>query len=423
VSVARRGWSIVAALAITETVSWGVLYYGFTAFLRPITEELGWSRGAMSAAFSLALLLQGATALVVGRWLDRHSPRVLMTAGSVAATIGVLLWSQVHRLGAFIALWAALGVVMATILYEPAFTVVTKWFRRRRRTALTAVTLVAGLASTIFLPLENALIEAYGWRRALVVLAVLLGAITIPLHALVLRAAPAGGVDGEDVAPATTGPAVPADPAGGADAAPAEHDVRQALHSPSFWFLAAAFVSSSFATSALAVHQVAMLTDHGHSPAFAAGATGALGAMQLPGRVLFGPLGRVTSRRVTTVVVFAALAGGVIILTLSQTVTAVWSFVVLYGAGRGMSTLLRATLVADLFGAAHYGAISGVLSACTTLAVAAGPLAAGVLFDVSGDYRRLLQVLLVLTVLATVFSAMVERRPTRRAASGLPSPS
>lgn len=416
----RRGWSIVAALAVTETVSWGVLYYGFTAFLRPITEELGWSRGSMSAAFSLALLMQGATAMLVGRWLDRHSPRVLMTVGSCAATAGVLVWSQVHRLWSFTLLWAGLGVVMATILYEPAFTVVTKWFRADRRKALTAVTLMAGLASTIFLPLENALIEAYGWRRALVVLAVVLGAITIPLHAVVLRAPPPGGVDGPVAEPATDDAVGVPTVAGSVSEDRTLHD---AVRSATFWFLAAAFVASSFVTSALAVHQVAMLIDDGHAPAFAAAATGALGAMQLPGRLLFAPIERVLSRRVTTVVVFASLACGVAILSVSQAVVAVWCFVALYGMGRGMSTLLRATLVADLFGAAHYGAISGVLSACTTVAVAAGPVTAGVLFDVTGNYERLLQVLLGLAVAATVFSALVERRPTPAVGAGLPSPS
>ncbi len=164
----RRAWGIVATLAVTETVSWGVLYYGFSVFLRPVSEALGWSRGSMSAAFSVALLLQGATAVLVGRWLDRHSPRLLMTVGSCLATVGVVLWSQVNTFAAFAVLWAAQGVVMATVLYEPAFIVVTKWFSAvDRRRALTAVTLVAGFASTIFLPLENALIERYGWRSAL----------------------------------------------------------------------------------------------------------------------------------------------------------------------------------------------------------------------------------------------------------------
>ena len=100
-----------------------------------------------------------------------------------------------HGLAAFYALWIAIGLVMATVLYEPAFTVVAKWFRdaETRRRALTAVTLVAALASFIFLPLSQALIDAHGWRDALVVLAVILAVVTIPLHAFVLRAP-----DGED---------------------------------------------------------------------------------------------------------------------------------------------------------------------------------------------------------------------------------
>ena len=169
-----------------------------------------------------------------------------------------------------------------------------------------------------------------------------------------------------------------------------------------------AFVAASFVTSALAIHQVALLADAGHPAAFAAGATGILGAMQVPGRLLFAPLERWLSRRTTTVVVFGALTAGVAILAVSTSTAAVWTFVVVYGMGRGMSTLLRATLVADLFGATHYGAIGGVLSACTTAATAAGPLAAGLLFDLSGNYDRLLVGLVVLAAVAAV-----DRKSTR----------
>lgn len=394
---------MVATLAVTETVSWGVLFYGFSVFLRPMSESLGWSRGSMSAAFSVALLAQGAAAMVVGRWLDRHSPRLLMTPGSCLATVGVVLWSRVSDFRAFALLWAALGVVMATVLYEPAFIVVTKWFTAAgRRKALTAVTLVAGFASTIFLPLENALIEAYGWRRALLVLAVVLGVVTIPLHALVLRPPPQQA-------------AVPAPRPSAGEPVGADHAVRDVLRGSTFWFLAAAFVASSFVTSGLAVHQVAMLIDSGHDPAFAAGATGILGAMQVPGRLLFAPLERWMSRRVVTVLVFALLAGGVALLSMRTTATAVWIFVVVYGMGRGMNTLLRATLVADLYGATHYGAISGVLSSCTTVATAAGPFAVGFMFDATDSYGTLLWWLLGVAVAATALAALVERSGYRPA--------
>ncbi len=399
-----RARATVATLAVTETVSWGVLYYGFTAFLQPISQDLGWSVGAISAAFSVALLCQGAAAMAVGRWLDGHSPRALMTTGSVLATVGVLAWSQVRQLGQFVVLWGVLGIVMATVLYEPAFTVITKWFVTGRRRALTAVTLVAGLASTIFLPLENHLIETYGWRRALVILAVILGGITIPLHAIVLRPPPR---------PVTgTEPLSPRDPGDVPDemvrVPGACSPVRLALRGAPFWYLTGAFVASSFTLSGLALHQIALLVGKGHSPAFAAAATGTLGAMQLPGRLLFAPLEARVSRRAMIVVVFGSMTAGVGLLSGAGHVIVVWVFVALYGMGRGMSTLLRATLVADLFGTSHYGTLSGILSACTTAATAAGPLVAGLLFDAAGNYTRVVVVLVILSGLATALAARVE---------------
>ena len=115
-----------------------------------------------------------------------------MTGGSVAGVLLVLAWSRVESLAAFYAVWVAIGVVMAMVLYEVAFTVLAKAFPEpgERRRAMTAMTLVAALASFIFLPLSQWLIDAYGWRDALVVLAVVLGVTTVPLHAVALRVPP-----------------------------------------------------------------------------------------------------------------------------------------------------------------------------------------------------------------------------------------
>ena len=155
-------------------------------------RELGFSAAELTGAFSLGLLVSGVAGIAVGRYLDRHGPRGLMTAGSVAGAALVLAWSQVEGLVAFYALWAALGLVMAAVLYEPAFTVLAKHFpvSAERRRAMTAMTLAGALASFIFLPLAQALIDARGWRDALVILALVLALVTVPLHALVLREAP-----------------------------------------------------------------------------------------------------------------------------------------------------------------------------------------------------------------------------------------
>src|SRR5438105_286236 len=89
------GWYIAVTLAVTETISWGIVYYSFSVFLTPMQADLKWSRAEITGGFSLALLVMGAMAFPVGAWVDRHGPRLLMTAGSITASLLVLAWSQV----------------------------------------------------------------------------------------------------------------------------------------------------------------------------------------------------------------------------------------------------------------------------------------------------------------------------------------
>jgi len=184
------GWVMLLALAGAQVVSWGILYYGFAVFLKPMGSDLGWSRAAMTGAFSLALACSGVAGLFVGRWVDRHGPRLLMTAGSCVAALLLLALSVVRSLPLFYLIWAALGVAMAATFYEPAFAAIATWFLRYRARALTIITFVSGFASVIFIPLISWLIRTQGWRAAFVTLAIILAATTIPLHALILRHRP-----------------------------------------------------------------------------------------------------------------------------------------------------------------------------------------------------------------------------------------
>jgi len=118
-SLRTRAWAIVAALSVTETVSWGILYYAFAVFLIPMQRELGFSTAELTGAFAVALLVSGVAGIAVGRHLDRHSPRKLMTLGSIAATGLVLAWSQVDGLIALYAIWGAIGLVMARSSMSP----------------------------------------------------------------------------------------------------------------------------------------------------------------------------------------------------------------------------------------------------------------------------------------------------------------
>jgi MFS family permease len=114
-----------------------------------------------------------------------------MTTGSVAATFLVAAWSQVHTVTQLYTVLTGIGICAAMVLYEPALAIVVSWFNPHRRDkAVLAVIVVAGFASTIFMPLTGMLADRYGWRTALLLLAVLHGAVTIPLHAIALRKPP-----------------------------------------------------------------------------------------------------------------------------------------------------------------------------------------------------------------------------------------
>ncbi len=397
------GWLLVLTLGATETVTWGVLYYSFTVFLPAMEADLGWSRGATSGAFSLALLVAGLAAIPVGRWLDARGARVLMTAGSAAGALLVLAWSRVATLTQFYVLWALIGLAMAAVLYEPAFAVVTTWFVRRRARALAITTLMAGFASTIFLPLTAWLIGAQGWRMALVTLAAILAATTILPHALLLRRRP------EDLGLRPDGDP-PGPPRPVARLGPRAISAGAALREPSFRWLVAAFCLNAVVVIAVQVHLVAYLQDRGASRTFAASAAGLIGATQVLGRLLLGALGEQVPLRPSAAAALGVQPAALIALLLVPGTFGLATFIVLFGAANGARTLIRPAYVAHLYGSARYATVAGVLASFVVVAQALAPVAAGVAYDALGRYEPLLWALVGLATLAAL--AVLQARPT-----------
>jgi len=400
------GWILVGALSLAEMTSWGVLYYTFSVFLVPMQHELGWSRASMAGAFSLALLLSGITGVPIGRWIDRHGPRVLMTAGSIAATLLVLAWSRVTNLAEFYVIWGGIGIAMAATLYEPAFAVIAKWFVRRRGRALTVLTFVGGFASVVYIPLAGWLIRTRGWRDALFILACVLAVGTIPLHALVLRRRPEDlGLrpDGGDGAP-TSNVAHP-----GHEAAERSIDLDVALRNATFWWLTAAFVMNIIGVLAINVHLVSYLIDHGFEAGFAATAMGLVGVMALPGRLVFTPLGDILPRSWLTVFLFLLQTTALLVLLFIPGKTGVFSFVGLFGAGFGAITPARAALIAEFYGPASYGSINGVLGFFLISAGALAPLGAAWGHDLAGGYEPVLWTLVGTSAMGAVAVLLAEQ--------------
>jgi MFS family permease len=394
-----QGWRIVAALSATELVSWGVLYYAFGVLLKAMEAELRCTRAELTGAFSLGLFVSGLVALPLGRWVDRGGGRTLMTLGSVLAAGLLAAWSRVSGLEGLYWVWAGLGLAQAAVLYEPAFALIAAWLPHERSRALLALTLSGGFASTVFNPVTAWLLASHGWRGAVLGLAALLAAVTIPIHALVLRAAPEQRRGRQRT---------------GAAQAPG---VREVLRSPAFYALAAALAFSALQAAAVNVHVIPHLIESGYSTETAAAAAGLIGAMQVAGRLLYGLFearGRIASGKA---VVF--LLQGVALLGLldPHRPGALPFFVILFGMGNGMATLLRASVVAEWYGSENYGSIAGLLSIGNLTARAVAPFAAGVLYTATGSYRPVFLTLFVLAVAAAALVAAAEKlrapRPPR----------
>lgn len=386
---------IVAALSVTESVSYGVLGYAFAVLLVPMQRELGWSRTTLTGAYSLALGISALTGLLVGRLLDRPggSPRALMTAGSALAALAVLGWSRVTTIAQLYLVFAIIGASMAAVLYEPAFTVITKWFATAagRRRALTALTLLAAPSSLIFSPLTQHLTTRLGWRGATAALAALLAAVTVPLHALVLRRPPPAPTP-----PGTATARPPATPA-------------VAWRTSNFWLLTGAFTLTAFTATAMVTLLVALLHDAGHPPAFAALAAGLVGIAQLPGRLLLGLLGSRLAGPRLPAAVFGLGALALAALAVDRSAIGVVAFALAYGMSNGMATLLRATLPGDLYGATTYGAVTGAIAGSVNASRAAAPFAAAALTLLPGGSTTLLWLLAAATTLAAAAGAAALR--------------
>lgn len=380
----------VLAIGFGQLVNWGVLYYAFGVLLVPVEQSLDAPRWLVAGAFSLGLLVSAFAAPVVGRLADRgQGPAVMQAGGFIAAGL-LIAWALVPTIGMTYLVWAALGLCMAAVLYEPVFAIVGRAFSDApmRLRAIATVTVMGGLASTAFLPGTALLIDRAGWRGAVIVLAVILAATTIVVSRLSFRGLTWSREHMRDAIFATPATAQPHETAG----------VNRVV---------GIFAMSSLVNSALSANLVAALIDRRLSPGLAATMAGLFGVMQLPGRVLM------TSRSFSPgpfrllLVSFSLQIAGLVALIVEGRRAWLWLGVMVFACGAGLTTLARPYLVLHVYGVERAGQINGAVARGQQLARAAGPVSAAALAAAAG-YSSVFAALAALLVAASLVT------PTRR---------
>lgn len=368
----------ISALGAAQVCSWGTLFYGFPLIAEAMRTDLGWSKTELYGAATLGMLLAGAAAYPVGAAIDRGHGRLLMSGASVLAGILLAAWSQVDGLVAFYLVLAVLGCMQAATLYEPAFAVIARRVGPlNARKGITALTLWGGFASTVFIPVIQFLIEAQGWRGALLVMAAVNMIVCGGLYFLAIdptRDAPVRIVE-PDASPPAVGRAA----------------VVAAMSRPSYRGLMIAWVSYAFAFSSLTYHFYPLLLERGLDTTGTVAILTVIGPAQVAGRILvraFAAEAPVRSLGSAIVIVFPlAVIGFALAPPELLVIAAVAAF---YGAANGMITIVRGMAVPEMVTRDGYGAVNGSLVAPMNVMTALAPLGAAMLWQASGGYGAVL---------------------------------
>lgn len=390
--------NFILGLSLAQLISWGSVFYTFALLIGPIEQALAVSRAQSSVAFSLALLAEGLCAYAIGRWIDRGHERLVMALGSVLAGSCLVLHTFVTSLAGFYLVWIALGVAMSATLYAPVFAIVTRRFPNDFRRAIITMTFLGGLASTVFIPLTSWMIAAWGWRGALWGLASLHFLVCLPIHAGLLRAAPR----------AVHGSATPA----GEPVA-----LRRLLAGAPFLMVGSFIVLFMAATAALPAHLVSLLRERGMAETWAIAVPASIGVLQVAGRLLLYFFERRFDVHAANRFIPCLIPLGLVALLLAPllgtgapALALLLLFVVLFGAGNGMLTIVKGTAIAQYVNRDHVASLNGALGVPLALARAAAPLVMGLLWRPDIGYRDGLLLLLVMSVVAIAMLLLAQRR-------------
>jgi MFS family permease len=357
------GRRTVVCLGISQLVCWGITYYLIGVFGDLIVADLGWSRTAVYGGFSAALLAMGIASPLVGRLIDRLGGAAVMSLGSVLAALGTAGLALAHGLGAYYAAWICLGLAMRATLYDAAFATLARIGGPDAGRPIAQVTLLGGLASTCFWPIGHLLADAFGWRGALLVYA-LIALATLPLH----LALPKGRYD--DARPADR-------------RAPQPEPGRQRL-APALLY-AIVIAATNALNSGMSAHMIAVLTGLGLAASAAVWIASLRGIGQSLARlaqvVLGGRLHPLDLNLAATVVLTLCFVVG---FASGASLAAAAAFAFCYGAGNGILTITRGTLPLVLFDHRSYGAFVGRLLVPSFLLSAIAPFADAAVIEAVG---------------------------------------
>ncbi|HJX13955.1 MAG TPA: MFS transporter [Dehalococcoidales bacterium] len=395
------GYFMVGALLATAIAMWSP-YYAFGVFFKPVLNEFGWSRALTSGAFSLALVMNGLMAILLGRLNDKLGPRVVIATCGLVLGVGYTLMSQVNAVWQ---MYLFYGVIVGGAMgggFVPQASTVARWFIKRRSLMTGIVVAGTGIGMLAGPLIATRLISAYDWRMSFLIMGGIAGVVVV-IIAQFLKFDPArAGLRpyGESTAKGTE-LRLPV----------SSYSIEEAIRTSQFWLAFGLVSCYGFLLFAIMVHFVPYLTDAGTSETSAASLLATIGIMSVIGKTVLGSVGDKIGNKKMLFISFIFWALSHLWLLAATEEWMLFLFAIIFGIAYGGNSASHSPLVARLFGLGSHGLIFGAVSFGVMIGGAAGPFVAGYVFDTTGSYRIAFLLSAFVGVLGVILTALL--RPTR----------
>ena len=396
------GFVIVLASFIIFMMSLGI-HYCFGVFLKPVLNEFGWTRAAISGAYSLNMLLAGGLGIVCGRLSDRFGPRIVITICGLLIGLGYLLMSRVNAIWQIYLFFGILVSVGEGGIFVPLMSTVARWFVKGRGLASGIVISGAGVGITIIPPLANLLISNYSWRFSYIIIGIIVVSLPVVIAQFLRRPPNQMNTLSQDANKLAKD---------SLNLQSQGFSLQEVIRTRQFWIISLIGLSNAFGVQTIMVHLVAHATDINISSTAAATLLSVIGIVSIGSKVIMGAVGDKFGYRKIIIMVFILMSSSFVWLSFASELWTLYLFAVVLGFNYGAYSGVHSPLVAKFFGLKEHGAILGLTLFALNFGGAVGPLAAGQIFDISGSYSWAFALCAILGLASLAMAVIM--KPLRR---------
>lgn len=414
------GWIVAIASGSILAVAYGA-QFGFGVILPHMEETTSWSRGQLSVAYSVYVVVYSCLSYPAGRLTDRYGPQTILLIGGLLLALGYAGVAASRELWhVYVSLGLVAGIGMSAT-FVPCNSTVVRWFAVHRGKASSISTAGVGVGGLVAPPVAGALAAALGWRPAYALLAVFVGLWLVVASRVMFASPESRGlhVDGHAPLPRPEGPveAVSHSPTAAASGSPRDFTVGEAVRTAEFWLIAMIFTLTFLVVFFPIVHLAAFAESVGMSRTNASWAVAAIGFGGLFGRATSGAISDRAGRLTMMSTVLLAEVAAFIVFARTSEPAVVLGAAVVFGYGYGGTTALFPAVVGDAFGRTHIGSLVGLIFAGAGSAAAIGPTYAGYLHTVTGSYRSAFMLSALANAVALLLVGVLGLRRQRFAAA------